>query len=94
MRAFCAWAGLEILRARLAGHTKQKAEEGWLELVVEPSKVNLATAIGREEFARHNAAAGETSYANLIEKSWPKGFIRPFGYAGVALGNQDRTIKP
>jgi hypothetical protein len=89
-----AWATLEILRARIVGVPKSKCDDGWVEVISDPAKANLATLMAREEFARHNAAVGETSYLNYIEKSWPKGQMKPFGYAGTALGNQDRTVKP
>jgi DNA-directed RNA polymerase subunit RPC12/RpoP len=86
------WARLEILRARLAAQPKQKADETWVETVSDPTRATLAAAIARAEVARHNAAAGESSYTRTVE-AMGKGVLRAFGYAGTALGNQDRTMK-
>ena len=83
------WAQLEVLRGRLAQAKgkKEKADDAWLDAVGNPSNI-VAAAKAREEIARHNAAAGENYSANvnLLEK----GKVRPFGMAGIVLGNLDR----
>ena len=81
------WAKLEILRLKLAG--REKGIEKWLEAIPEPPDARLAPAIAEAEVARHNKAAGE----NFDAESLPKGTVRPFGYAGIALGAQDRHPK-
>ncbi len=87
------WARLEMLRVKLAGQGKQKADEQYLEALAQsPGTSALPVAIGRAEVARHNAAAGESGYLRTVE-AMPKGTIRPFGYAGTALGRQDRSQK-
>jgi tetratricopeptide (TPR) repeat protein/transcription elongation factor Elf1 len=88
-----AWARLELLRLQLAGQAKQKADEQHVEPLADPPDGSpLPAVIGRAEVARHNAVAGENGYTRQIE-SWPKGTIRPFGFAGTALGRQDRAQK-
>lgn len=88
-----AWARLEMFRLKLPGQAKQKIDEQGLEGQANPpGNTPLATAIGLAEVARHNAALGESNYAKSIA-SWAKGTIRPFGYAGTALGQQDRHPK-
>jgi hypothetical protein len=88
-----AWAKLELLRIKLASQAKQKADEQFVDPLADPPEsTQLAAAIARADVARHNAVAGENSYARQVE-GWPKGTIRPFGYAGTALGKQDRAQK-
>jgi hypothetical protein len=88
-----AWARLEMLRIKLAKQTQEKADEQFVEGLAEPADASLlAAVIARAEVARHNAVAGESNYTRQIE-NWPKGSIRPFGYAGTALGRQDRAQK-
>jgi hypothetical protein len=84
------WAKLDVLRVKLAGQRKQKADESWLEAIAQPEQATLAQALAQAEVARHNLAAGESSYTRSVE-ALPKGIIRPFGYAGIALGIQDRN---
>ncbi len=86
------WARLEILRMRLAALGKAKADEAWLEQLPPTEKPNVAQALQRAEMARHNAAAGESSYIRSVQ-AMPKGTIQPFGFAGTALGLQDRKTK-
>ncbi len=85
-----AWAKLDVLRVKLAGRPKQKADDSWLESIADPAQASVAQAMAVAEVARHNAAAGESSYTRTVD-SLPKGTIRPFGMAGTALGNQDRN---
>lgn len=88
-----AWARLELLRLKLAKQTQDKADEQFVEALAEPADASLLPAlIARTEVARHNAVAGESGYARQIE-NWPKGSVRPFGYAGTALGRQDKAQK-
>lgn len=87
------WSRLQLHRLKLVGKEKEKADESFIEPLADPPGNSLlAAAIGRAEAARHNAAAGESSYVRSVE-SLPKGTIRPFGYAGTALGRQDRSMK-
>jgi len=81
------WAQLEVLRGRLGQDKKKKGEEAWLDAVGNPSNI-VAAAKAREEIARHNTAAGENYSATV--KSMEKGKVKPFGTAGIVLGNQDR----
>ena len=82
-----AWAKLEVVRGRLAGKKEEKADDSWLDAVGDPAKLGAAVKV-REEVARHNAANGQT-YDNVV-KGWPKGTARPFGLAGIVLGQDDR----
>ena len=86
------WARLEVLRIKLASQPKARADETWVESIDRPETAALPAALARMEVSRHNAAAGETNYTRSIE-AFPKGTIRPFGYAGTALGAQDRNMK-
>jgi len=79
------WARLEVLRVKLAGQRQKKADDKWLEAIPDPADARLAPALAQAEFARHNTNAGEKFDADSL----PKGTIRPFGYAGIALGRQD-----
>jgi predicted negative regulator of RcsB-dependent stress response len=85
------WARLEILRGRLAAAGNGKAEDSWLSPLGDPTK-SAAAAKGHEELARHNAAVGVADYQTTV-KGWPAGTVRPFGTAGLTLGQQDRDLK-
>ena len=87
-----AWAKLEVLRIKLAAQRKEKADETWVEIIEKPEDASLASALARAEVARHNAAISERAYTKTVE-AMPKGTIRPFGYAGTALGGQDPRPK-
>ena len=82
-----AWAKLEVVRGRLAARKGEKADDSWLDAVGDPAKLGAAIK-AREEVARHNAANGQT-YDNVV-KGWPKGTAKPFGLAGIVLGQDDR----
>jgi hypothetical protein len=79
------WARLEILRARLAQAQKQKADDAWLDLIGDATKLGAA-AKAREDIARHNAAGGH-DYPAMA--NWEKGKVKPFGVAGTILGKGD-----
>jgi hypothetical protein len=82
-----AWAKLEVVRGRLAAKKGEKADDSWLDQVGDPTKLGAAIK-AREEVARHNAANGQNYDATV--KGWPKGTVRPFGLAGIVLGQDDR----
>jgi hypothetical protein len=69
----------------------QKADDGWLDPVGDPAK-SAAAAKAREVIARHNAAQGFGDYQSVVKK-WPIGSVRPFGTAGLVLGQLDRDGK-
>ena len=49
----------------------------------------LAHLLARELVARHNARFGSSGSTLSAVESWDPEMLRPFGYAGVALGIQD-----
>ena len=75
------WVQLPIFRARLAA-TEGKADEALLDLV---AKGTLANDEARVELTRHNTLK-DASTEKAVE-GWDES-LRPFGYAGVALGLQ------
>ncbi len=84
------WAKVEGLRARYnVDHTVQ-AEEGWADAVGDSAKL-VAAAKARELVARQNAGI-DNSFKRTVD-AWPKGTVRPFGTAGLVLGQQDRTLR-
>ena len=86
-----AWGRLEALRGRLES-LKEKGNDSWLEPIGDPTKF-AAAAKAREVMARHNAAAGiGGEYQGLVRK-WPQGTVRPFGMAGLVLGQLDADKK-
>lgn len=89
--AIRSWAKLDVLRVKLGSQPKEKADESLLETVSDPEQATVAQALMLAEIARHNAAAGENSYTKTVE-TLPSA-LRPFGYAGTALGGQDRNLK-
>jgi len=86
-----AWGRLEALRGRLESMKGQKADDGWLDPIGDPAK-SAAAAKAREVIARHNAAQGFGDYQSVVKK-WPIGSVRPFGTAGLVLGQLDRDGK-
>ena len=54
------------------------------------SKLRVGHAWGCLGLARHNAAASGDRGASKEYDTWGKGELRGFGYAGLALGLQDR----
>jgi ribosomal protein S27E len=86
-----AWGRLEALRGRLEGMKGQKADDGWLGPIGDPSK-SAAAAKAHEVIARYNAAQGFGDYQGVVKK-WPIGTVRPFGTAGLVLGQLDRDGK-
>jgi predicted negative regulator of RcsB-dependent stress response len=84
-----AWARLEALRGRLEAAKDKKADDAWLDPIGDPTKL-AAAAKAREAIARHNAAAGFGGDYQGVVKRWPAGTVRPFGMAGIVLGQLDR----
>lgn len=86
------WGRLEALRGRLEALKDKKAEDAWLDPVGDPAKL-AAAAKAREAIARHNAAAGFGGDYQGVVRQWPMGSARPFGLAGLVLGQLDRDGK-
>lgn len=84
-----AWARLGALRGRLETMKDKKAEDAWLDPIGDPTKLTAA-AKAREVVARHNAAAGFAGDYQGVVKNWTAGSVRPFGMAGIVLGQLDR----
>jgi hypothetical protein len=84
-----AWGKLEAMRGRMLQGKDKKGDDQWLDSVGDPTK-QLAAAKAREELARHNAKL-DGSYQKAVEL-WTRGTIRPFGYAGIVLGQQDHDV--
>ena len=85
--ALKAWSKLEGFRAKLADKPKV-AEEGWLEAPSDAAEFLPATSIGFAELARYNARLGEEKKSTIDR--WIEGVARPFGWAGMTLGQLDR----
>jgi len=77
-------AQLEVLRAQLAKTTSRVDEAR----AAEVSPDLPAHGLAREAIARHNARAGGMALATV--DAWTPDFVKPFGYAGIALGIQDK----
>jgi hypothetical protein len=88
-----AWGKLEAMRGKLAAakEKKDKADDTWLDAVGDPTK-SVAAAKAHEELARHNAAK-DGNYSNVVNRQWTGGTKRPFGVAGLILGQQDSDGK-
>jgi hypothetical protein len=86
-----AWGRLAALRGRLETMKGQKADDGWLDPIGDPT-TSAAAAKAREVIARYNAAQGFGDYQAVVKK-WPLGTARPFGTAGLVLGQLDRDGK-
>jgi ribosomal protein S27E len=86
-----AWGRLAVLRGRLEAlkGKKSKGDDSWLDAVGDPTK-SAAAAKAREVMARHNAADGFAGEYGGVVKKWPGGTVRPFGTAGIVLGQLDR----
>ncbi len=84
------WAKVEALRGRLNADPTAKVEETWADGVGDAPK-SLAAAKARELVARQNAGI-DNSFQRAVN-AWPKGTVRPFGTAGLVLGQQDRTLR-
>jgi ribosomal protein S27E len=84
-----AWGRLEALRGRLESMKGQKADDTWLAPIGDPTKL-AAAAKAHEVIARHNATAGFGGEYQDVVKKWTAGSVRPFGMAGLVLGQLDR----
>ena len=87
-----AWGRLAVLRGRLEAMADQRGDVAWLEPIGDPTKL-AAAAKAREVMARHNAAAGHGGDYHNVVKKWTPGTVRPFGMAGLVLGQLDRDGK-
>ncbi len=90
--ALAQWAKWEALQGRLQAkrESQEAVEDLWLEEFPASKRVSTAAVLAHEAIARHNVALGKSDYRKTVE-GWEAGSLRPFGYAGVALGIQDRT---
>jgi hypothetical protein len=70
----------------------KKGDDAWLEPIGDSTKL-AAAAKAREVMARHNAAAGRGAEYQDVVKKWTPGTVRPFGTAGLVLGQLDRDGK-
>jgi hypothetical protein len=86
-----AWGRLEALRGRLDSTKGKKGEDAWLDAIGDPTKL-AAAAKAREVMARHNVAEGAGDYQSVVRK-WTPGDVRPFGTAGLILGQLDKAGK-
>jgi hypothetical protein len=83
-----AQAALEAYRAEIKA-AKELADDSWSKAV--PDKTTLAHAQALELFARFKAGqGGGSALVETIDGLEPER-IRPLGYAGVALGAQDKA---
>lgn len=82
------WAKADGVRLRLAAKP-EKAAEGLVELPDDVKKYRVGHAWGRLAVARSNAALAKNRGVVKEFAGWPNGTIRPFAFAGVALGLQD-----
>lgn len=82
------WALAEAARGRWA--TKQNAiPTSDLTLPTEATKLHVGQGWLGYQFARHNAAATRDTTVAKDYDGWAEGRLRPFGYAGLALGLQE-----
>jgi tetratricopeptide (TPR) repeat protein len=84
------WARLQVFRVKLAADPKQKSDYTLIEAI---DANRLPAALAQAEAARRNTVVGDASYRRLTVEPLAKGTLRPFGYAGIALGEQDRGSK-
>ncbi|HEY2787753.1 MAG TPA: hypothetical protein VGJ05_22540 [Fimbriiglobus sp.] len=86
-----AHAVAELMRGKLAAIGNQKADPAWADVPEDAKMIKVGHLIARAMIARHNGrVTGDAGLAKDYE-SWPKGTVRPFGYAGLVLGLQDRN---
>jgi predicted Zn finger-like uncharacterized protein len=82
------WAMAEALRTKWAGAKATAPASEAPKPAANAARVG--NAWGCLLFARHNAAQGGSADAAKVYDGWGKGELRGFGYAGLALGLQDR----
>jgi hypothetical protein len=86
-----AWAFGDSVRQRILAAPKEKAEEEWFEVPVTSDKLRVGHAWGRFWMARHNTGlSGDRDAEQKAVAGWSPAPVRAFGYAGIALGLQDR----
>ncbi|MBX9583857.1 MAG: hypothetical protein K2X87_26450, partial [Gemmataceae bacterium] len=85
-----AWAMGDVIRCASLGGSTAKVEEEAAEAPDDPKKARAGHAWGRLWLARHNARVGDTSAVRRAVDLWPAGTAKPFGLAGIALGQKDR----
>lgn len=85
-----AWAKAEALWTKFQAEPNTRGDESMLDNIGDATKL-VAAAKAREILARQNASI-DNSYQRTVN-GWTKGTIRPFGIAGLVLGQQDRQIR-
>lgn len=78
----------ELIRAVLAGSSKADLDR----LKSEAAKKTAAHPQALELLARHGACCGAASAVQKSIATWDPEALRPIGYAGVALGLQDKEL--
>jgi hypothetical protein len=86
------WAKADAFRSGLKADSKDRAEPTAVEVPDDPKKLRAGHAWARLWLARHNArVSGDGDREKKEAAAWQAGNVRPFGYAGIALGLQDRA---
>ncbi len=81
----------EMIRGKLGATGTQKADLAWVDVPEDAKKIKAGHLIARALIARHNGkVTGDIGLAKSFD-SWPKETVRPFGYAGLVLGLQDKN---
>ncbi len=80
-------AHFEVLRSKLAA-TKNQSDDSILSAL---GKDTLSYGLAMEALARHNTRTGDGSAVLKAVDGWEPEKLRPFGYVGVALGQQDSS---
>jgi len=86
-----AWARADALRQTATPQNTARVDEIAAELPDDPKKFRAGHAWGRFWLARHNTRqSGDRSKETKAVTAWAAGTVRPFGFAGVALGLRER----
>jgi hypothetical protein len=88
-----AWAKAEALQAELATTEGAPADEARAALPDSPRDYRVGHAWARMALARQAARVGQGQALELGLDRWGAGTFRPFGYAGLALGLQDKALR-
>jgi hypothetical protein len=91
--AYQAWAKAEALQAELAATEGQPVDEARAAIPDSPRDYRVGHAWARMALARHAARIGQGNALELGLDRWGAGTFRPFGYAGLALGLQDKALR-